>query len=55
MALSQYGNKLIKHSNNLTEERSNTECQNFLYSLQKITEKDLLEIIMVYLQVKMIK
>ena len=44
MALSQYGNKLIKHSNNLTEERSNTECQNFLYSLQKITEKDLLEI-----------
>ena len=44
MALSQYGNKIIKSASNLTEEKNNTECQNFLYSLQKEAEKDLLEI-----------
>lgn len=44
MALSQYGNKIIESTNNLTEEKNNTECQNFLFSLQKRTEKDLLKI-----------
>tara|TARA_R100001086_G_scaffold68212_2_gene32218 strand:- start:589 stop:2010 length:1422 start_codon:yes stop_codon:yes gene_type:complete len=44
MALSQYGDKIIESASNLNEEMSNIECQNFLYSLQKRTEKDLIEI-----------
>ncbi len=44
MALSQYGNKIVRSTTSLTEEKTNTECQDFLYSLQKITEKDLLKI-----------
>ena len=44
MALSQYGNKIVRSTTSLTEEKTNTECQDFLYSLQKITEKNLLKI-----------
>jgi predicted NodU family carbamoyl transferase len=44
MALSQYGSKIIESASNLNEDMNNIECQNFLYSLQKKTEKDLLDI-----------
>ena len=45
MALSQYGSNIITKADKLNEEKDNTECQDFLYSLQKQTEEELLSII----------
>jgi len=46
MALSQYGKNFIKNLDHvkLSEDKNNKKCQDFLYSLQKQTEEDILSI-----------